>query len=324
MRLLVIKLSSIGDLFHALPAVHNLKVGLQADVDWVVQSEYAELARCFRDVKRVIAFHRRAFLKNLRPFLRELRRERYDMIVDFQGLMKSALVARLARGDKRIGPSFHREGSRLAYDAVAGSRNKDRHAVEENLDIVDYLGLARVPLDFAVTFPPFGLSGERPRIGIAPCSRWASKNWPVERFAALADRILDTGTGTIYLLGGPADADACEAVRAGSGAPDRVVILAGKTNLTNMGGVLNELDLLVANDTGPVHMAVAVGTPTVVVFGPTFADRTGPYGNAHAVVQARRPAPGQHPSRTDMSWIEAVSVDSVYDTVAATGVLGAR
>ena len=81
MKILVIKLSSLGDLFHTLPAVHNLKSGLEAEIDWVTQSEYVELVRCFSDVHRVIPFHRHAFFSNLSTFLRELRRERYDLIV---------------------------------------------------------------------------------------------------------------------------------------------------------------------------------------------------------------------------------------------------
>ncbi len=321
MKILVVKLSSLGDLFHALPAVHNLKVELQAGVDWVVQSEYAELVRCFRDVGRVIPFQRRAVLRSLRPFLGELRRERYDLVVDFQGLLKSALVARLARAGRRIGPSFHREGSRLFYTEVTGARNKARHAVEENLDIVDHLELTRIPVAFPVAFPAAGLQGARPFVGIAPRSRWPSKNWPAERFGELVRRLLERGPGTVFLLGGPGDVETCLAVAAVAGDTERVVNLAANTSLIEMGGVLGELDLLVANDTGPVHMSVALGTPTLVVFGPTFADRTGPYGEAHTVVQADRPAPGQRPSRTDTSWIRGVTVDMVWDGVVRSGVL---
>ncbi len=318
MKLLVVKLSSLGDLCHALPAVHNLKVELKADVDWVVQREYVDLVHCFSDVDRVIPFDRRGALKNLRPFLRELRQERYDLIVDLQGLLKSALVAAAARGGKRIGPSFHREGSRLLYSSVAGRRNKNRHAVEENFDVVDHLGLKRIPVEFPVEFPAARLTGERPFVGMAPLSRWPSKNWPADRFAEIAQRLLEQKKGTVFLLGSPGDVETCRSIARATGDSDRVKNLAGTTSLVEMGGVLSELDLLIANDTGPMHMSVAVGTPTVVVFGPTFADRTGPYGDKNVVVQASRPTPDQHPSRTDMSWIEAVSVDRVWEAVEET------
>ena len=153
----MIKLSSLGDLFHALPAVHGLKTGLDAVVDWVVDSRLAPVVECFPDVERVIAFPRHGIRRRARPFLDALRAERYDLVLDFQGLLKSALVARLARGRRRIGPSFHREGSRLFYPEVAGPRNKERHAVEENLDILRFLGLPigepRFPLAFPAAAP---------------------------------------------------------------------------------------------------------------------------------------------------------------------------
>ena len=139
-RVLVVKLSALGDLFHSLPAVHNLKVGLGAEIDWVTQKEYVDLVRCFTDVDRVIPFYRKAFFTNLKLFLEELRTRDYDYVIDLQGLLKSAIVARLARGKERIGPSFHREGSHLFYSAVAGEPARNRHAVEENLDIVRHLG----------------------------------------------------------------------------------------------------------------------------------------------------------------------------------------
>ena len=134
MKTLIVKLSSLGDLFHALPTAHNLKAELGGQLDWVVQREYVSLVQCFSVVDRAIPFDRHRFLGSLSDFLRELRCERYDYIIDLQGLLKSAMVARLARGKRRVGPSFHREGAALLYSDVAGPRNKARHAVDENLE----------------------------------------------------------------------------------------------------------------------------------------------------------------------------------------------
>ena len=131
MRILVIKLSSLGDVAHALPAVRALKERTGADIDWVVQPEYAPLLACCPDVARTIAFPRRNVARGFFPFLRELRREKYDVVVDLQGLLKSAVAARLARGRRRVGPAWAREGAHHFYDAqparAAGPR---RHAVE--------------------------------------------------------------------------------------------------------------------------------------------------------------------------------------------------
>jgi len=287
-RFLVVKLSSLGDLFHALPAVHLLRMHTGATIDWVCHDIYSDLVRCFDDVSGVISFPRASFPTKGGAFLRALRAERYEMAFDMQGLLKSALVARCARAGGRMGPSFSREGSRLFYDSVSGPMNKERHAVDENLDTVKAMGFAASEVVFPVTFPAF--AGELPagrRIGILPCSRRAEKNWPVERFRELA-RELRAGTGAaLVLLGGKADEAVCRSIAdaAGGGAQ----VWAGRTSIVELGGLLRDLDLLVTVDSGPMHIAAALGTPTVAIFGPTDPLRTGPYGRGHVVVRRAGP-----------------------------------
>ncbi len=287
MRILIVKLSSLGDLFHALPTVHNLKEGLGAQVDWVVTEAYVDLVRHFTDVDHVIPFPRRDTLSRLRPFLRELRRHRYDMVIDLQGLLKSAMVARLARTRRRIGPSFNREGSRRLYTEIAGPRNKDRHAVDENLDVIDHLGLARTPVRFPVVFPKRLYDEPRPRIALCPASRWPSKNWPADRFQAVARDLQERHQASIFLIGDRGDRPLCDTIAAGL--PGCVVNLAGRTSLAEMGGLLQGMDVLVSNDSGPSHIAAALGVPCVVVFGPTNPDRTGPYGPQHRIAKTNLP-----------------------------------
>lgn len=282
-RILIVKMSSLGDLFHALPAVHMIRQHTGASIDWVVHDLYADLVRCFPDVDRVIAFPRRNFLANRRAFSEALRAESYDLALDMQGLLKSALVARFARAARRVGPSFSREGARLFYDEVAGPRNKNRHAVEENLDTVRRLGIPVGEVVFPVHFPDRPLDLASPRVGLLPCSRRLEKNWPPERFVELARALRAQAGASLVLLGSPADAPVCAAIAqaVGEGATD----LCGTTTMIELGGVLRELDLLVTVDSGPMHMAAAVGTPTVAVFGPTDPIKTGPYGERHHVVK---------------------------------------
>ena len=287
MKILVVKLSSLGDLFHALPAVHTLKVRLEAEIHWVAQHEYVELVRCFTDVGRVIPFHRKHFFRHLTSFLGDLRQETYDYVIDFQGLLKSAVVTRLARGRKKIGPSFCREGTGCFYSAVAGKRNKDRHAVEECLDVVGFLGLQPMEPEFPVKFPQMKVEERRPRVAVVPASRWESKNWPVRRFAAVLKRLRQEREASIFLMGGSEDADCCQTImRELNG---EAVNMVGKISLPEAGGLLKEMDLLLANDSGPIHMAAAAGTPTLVVFGPTDAKRTGPYGRVHRIAVTALP-----------------------------------
>ena len=283
-RILVIKLSSLGDLFHALPAVHILKQELNAIVDWVTQTTYVDLVKCFSDVNRVIAYPRKDFLSKASAFVRELKREPYDLILDLQGLLKSAIVARLARGKRRIGPSFAREGSRLLYDAVAGPKNKNRHAVEEVLDVVRYLGREVRKPEFPVVFPKVQRSEPAPRVAFVPCSRWPTKNWPAERFVEVGRALQEKAGATIFLVGSPEDKPTCDMIEQHLGG--RPVNLCGKTTLVELGSLLQEMNLVVTVDSGPMHLAAAAGTPVLAVFGATDPKRTGPHGERHRVVVA--------------------------------------
>lgn len=321
MRILIIKLSSLGDLFHALPAVHNLKTETGATIDWVTNAAYADLVRCFDDVETVIPFPRHSLRRDGAAFLRTLRQVRYDRIIDLQGLLKSALVARAARGECRIGPSFHRESSRFFYNEVAGERDKHRHAVIENLDIIIHLGLHLVTPAFPVTLPESNLKVSAPHVVICPASRWETKNWPAERFAAVAGHLQQQHDAGITLLGAPADRPACQAIADALPAPCHN--LAGKTSIVEMGSILKTADLLISNDSGPVHMAAAVGTRTLVVFGPTNPGRTGPFGEGHRVLQAMntcQPCMNRRCRHPESSCIRNITTDEVI--AAAEGMLG--
>ncbi len=283
-RVLIVKLSSLGDLIHALPAVHCLKTGLPAVIDWVVNTEYADLVRCFNDVRRVIPFPRHA-LKQLPAFRRALQREEYDLVVDLQGLLKSALITRLARAARRIGPSFQREGARWFYHALAGPPDRRRHAVEQNLDVVRYLDLPQAAPVFPMRFTRPSLNAPEPRLALIPCSRWPSKNWPLSAFTQTAREVHSRTHATIYILGGQADAATCaKLARELSGF---AVNLAGRLTLPELGGYLQAMQLVISNDSGPMHIAAALDVPVLAVFGPTDPARTGPYGAIHQVFNGR-------------------------------------
>lgn len=290
MRILAVKLSALGDLFHPLPALHDLKRALGCEIDWVVQRQYVSLVECFTDIDRVIGFPRRRWARGAPAFLRALRQREYDVALDFQGLLKSGLVCRLARASRRVGPSFHREGSRVFYTDVAGTLNKARHAVEECRDFAEFFGAPPGPDRFPVAFPaPSGLDERRPRVAVAPASRWPSKNWPAERFAAVARGLAEACDPAFYLLGSPGERELCAGIAQAAGNRGEVHDMAGRLSLAEVGGLLERADLLIANDTGLMHMAAAVGTPVLALFGPTDPVRTGPYGPGHRVLTA--PAP---------------------------------
>ncbi len=284
MRLLIVKLSSLGDLFHALPTVHALKEGLTAEIDWAVQPEYAELVRCFTDVSRVVPIPRRDVRHALPGAMKALRAARYDAVVDLQGLFKSALVTRLARAPRRVGPSYSRECAALFYTQRVPRGDPGQHAVDQAMDVLASFRLPRPARPcFPLAFPAYALPDARPRIGLLPVSRWQTKNWPVGHYVALARQLADSWGARVYVLGSRDDAEVAETIC--KAAPTAIQNLCGRLTLPQLGGVLGQLDLLVANDSGPVHLAAALGTPCLVLFGPTFPARTGPYGPNHRVMQ---------------------------------------
>lgn len=291
MRILVIKLSSLGDALHALPSVAELKTQLGAEIHWAVQPAFAPLVRQFACVDAVIEVPRPSNCSAYCRALRELHRQSYDLVLDFQGLLKSAIVARAARAPRRIGPSFAREGSFLFYHALAGKRNKNRHAIEECLDCLRYLGLQvpevpRFPLNLPTVdleaLAPIPMKG--PRIAVAPASRWVSKNWPEAHFAEFAKRAVEQHDARLYWIGGGADAALTERILHTAGVPG--ANLCGRLSLAESLGALSQCEALLTNDSGPMHMAAALGIRCVALFGPTLPHRTGPYGAKHCILQS--------------------------------------
>lgn len=315
-RILVIKLSSLGDLAHALPALRALKERTGAAIDWVTQPEYAGLVAGCPDVERVIGFPRRRFLRNFLPFLRALRRERYDAVVDLQGLLKSALAARLARGRRRVGPAWAREGAHWFYHAQPGRGAGRRHAVDELMDVAGLIaaGDARAP-EPQVAFPEAEADGRPgPHVAFAPFSRWHTKDWPAEKFAELGRRLVAEMGCQIRILGGRDDEMRGEALarRIGAGARN----LCGQTSLPGLCSLLAGMDLLVTVDSGPMHWADALGVPLVAVFGATNPARTGPYRQRNHVVAkdglACRPCHSRTCARGDLACLDTLEVEPVF------------
>lgn len=320
-RILIVKLSSLGDILHALPTVAALKAAHGATIDWLVQPAYVPLVSRFNPVDRVMTFPRREFARHAFRFWAELRRERYDLVVDLQGLLKSAWPARLARrnsGAPCVGPSFHREGTRMFYTSVAGPRNKNRHAVEENLDVIRWLGWVESPVQFPMQFPRMELQEPPPRVVIVPASRWATKNWPADYFSDLIRRLLVLEC-SVVLAGGKEEAGACGDIERSVGPGPGLLNMAGKTTLIELGSLLQAANLVVTVDSGPMHLAAALGTPVLALFGPTDPTRTGPYGRNARVLWADglpcRPCFSDRCERHDFACLRQIYPSRVLDEV---------
>ena len=319
-RILVVKLSALGDLFHAVPVVHRLKQELGGVIDWVTQPEYAGLAACHRDVDRVLAFPRKGSVADLVRFRKALRTRRYDLAVDLQGLTKSGMVLGMARAGRKLAPSRPRELAGWFATETPAFRAETPHAMDRLFDTLRHLDIDPEPVVYPLDFPEIEpLPGTGPRLAIAPRSRWPGKDWPAEKFVELVETLREERKVDVFILGGPGDRELGESMAARMGTD--TWNLCGGHSLTELGAVLKQIDCLVCNDSGPMHYAAAVGTPLVALFGPTDPAQTGPWGRGHLVLRPPEP-PGGYPDHRsykhmDHGLIAGISVADVADAVRA-------
>lgn len=259
-RLLVIRLSAFGDVIHTIPAVVALREF--CDIDWVVRDAYRELVEIVAGVRAI------------RPSLMEIRRH-HDRVVDFQGLIKSAALARLSGARERYGYAreFIREKPAAWFINHPVRIDPAKHVVEWNLQLASAVepGVRMHQVDFTpfAAAEPRGFAG---RIVLIPGAGKPQKQWPVEHFRDLAKRI---GSKAVTIWG-PGERPLAEAIGAE---------IAPPTNFRQMARVLRDASLVIGSDTGPLHLAAALGTRVVGLYGPTNPARNGPYGQLSNCVE---------------------------------------
>ncbi|MDD3885603.1 MAG: glycosyltransferase family 9 protein [Victivallaceae bacterium] len=298
-RILVIKPSSMGDIIHVFPALELLHRAFpKAELDFVIHPAFAELLKYSPfPVSRKIMFERRklarlrSFLPELLKLVRKLRFYRYDLIIDFQGLLRSGFIAGVAKGGETVGFANPREGSaRFFYRTRIPAIG--RHAVEKNFNLVRSLlhsqeNLTATPMpanDKALSKLEmrFGKLPEK-YIVLAPGARWSSKIFPPELFSEIISLVhAEAPEYVFFTIGGSGDREREETL-AGDLAPDvKLVRTSGRTSLSDMIELIRHSKLLISNDTGPVHSAAALGREIFAFYGPTDPAKTGPYStNAH-------------------------------------------
>jgi len=310
-RVLVVKLSSIGDVIHALPTVAALRRGFpESFLAWMVEEEAAGIVTGNPHVDETIVLPRRRWRKELGErsrrrkvlqemwqFLKTLRAREFDLVVDLQGLFKSAIPVLLSGAPYRVGFSRGRELSPLFLTDRIEVDNGAMHSVDRYLEIPRYLGVPAGGKDFtiAITEKEEGavtrlLAGNGSfsggiRVVLNAPARWESKRWPPENFARLGDRLARELKVQVILTGGTTDRPLVEGIA--SRMATRPLMLAGKTSLKELGALLKRVALVISCDSGPLHLAAAMGTPTLALFGPTDPMRTGPYGEGHRILQAK-------------------------------------
>ena len=299
-RVLVIKLRAIGDVVMATPVLENLRSAFPfAEIDFLAEKFCAPIIKGHPAINEVIELDRK-YLRTL-PFgkrlaaslalLRDLRRRRYDLVFDLFGNPRTAIMTLVTGASKRVG--FRFRGRRHAYNLVVEPRGNLVHEVEFNLDALRALDIPIIsrklfmPLDhdsetLAEKFWIENNLADRSVIGLNASGGWYTKRWPLDHFAALGDEISEKLDAIVALIWGPGELDDARGIAARM---RHSALLIPQSDLILLSSLLRRLAVLVSNDSGPLHIAAAVGTPVVGIYGPTRSDLQGPWGEGHQIVR---------------------------------------
>lgn len=334
-RLLIVKTSSIGDVIHALPAAQAIANARPTmTLGWVVRERCADILRGNPWISHLHIVPNKPSLRDLFVLSRALHAMDYQAAMDMQGLFLSGLITRLSGAPVRIGWDRNRECNRifLTHAVVPGRASDQRgdlHEVDALYGFANALGVDSSRGDFP-TQNYLAAEGAdqanawlrtlpRPRIALNVGASRAYKRWPTANWASLAERLVDRGLSVVF-IGDSKDSDTVAEVRRAMRDPTAALDLSGQTQLRQLTSVLAACDLVVSGDSGPMHLAAAVGTPVVALFGATNPARHGPYGRQHQVAQAVVPTVRGSHRPTDeegAAAMQAVTVDSVLELVDA-------
>ena len=325
MKALIVRIGAMGDVLHALPAVAALKrAHPDWRVDWAVEPRWGEMLVDGAVVDGVVAVRTRDW--NRRPLSlatardvwglrRRLRGERYDVCVDLQGTMRSAVVGWMAGARRFVGPAEPREGPAMhLYGETV--QTGAVHVVDQAFEIVERVtgelagGSAErwmIPVDAAAERWAEELAGGRRIVVIAPTTGWRSKEWPVARFGELAV-LLRTDGWTVLVNAGPEGAETAEAMVEASGGGAKIVLCS----IAELASLLRRASLFIGGDTGPMHLADGLGVPVVALFGPTDPARNGPRGKRVRVLRNPSSVTDHGRYRETEGGLKRITVEEVY------------
>jgi heptosyltransferase-1 len=306
-RIAIVKPSALGDIVHAMPVLTALRERFPTShIAWIVNRGFEPLLIGHPHLNGTIPFDRAAFrsigsaLRFSWSFMNRLRRDRFDLVVDLQGLLRTGLICAATGSPWRIGFANAREGAPRFYTHRIDIPDADRiHAVDRYWRIAESLGCrgekrfvipvreseSQVVRSELAAFP-------RPWIAVAPGAKWVTKRWPTASFAELLSRAQREFGGTVLLVGAMEDGPLAAAIAGRlTGA---VRDLTGATTLPRLAALLAAADAMVANDTGPLHLAAALGTPCVAPYTCTKVELHGPYGHLKTGIATGVPCAGSY------------------------------
>jgi lipopolysaccharide heptosyltransferase I len=298
LKILILKPSSLGDVVQALPVLRLLKQHYrESEIYWWIETRNAALLEGDPDLAGIFHFDRERWATpwhwgDIWKSIRELRRHKFDLVIDLQALARSGAVGWLANGKFFVGLLDKRELAHGYYDLSVPRPSPQTHAVDWYLEVLRALGVS-VHENFewlprresvAHEIETLWQFNGHSTIALLPGARWENKRWPVPHFQRLITALHKRAAHLRFvILGGAADSALADAIV--SIAPEAATNLAGRTSLPQTIEVLRQCSVVVTNDTGPMHVAAALRKPVVGIFGPTKPARTGPYGQINRVLQ---------------------------------------
>lgn len=334
MNILIVKLSAIGDVIHALPVSYALRQKYpKAHITWVVEPTAYEIVQHNPCVDEVIVFHKKAFKtvkgfkQNFKPLYRQLHQRKYDISIDLQGLFKSMAVVLTANAKKKIGYADMREGSNLISRAVKGA-HCNGHIVDRYLDTVKILGCdtdnIAFPLENTADETCYvnsllnnnGIGETTKFIIFAVGTNWVNKCWPTKKFGQLSDLLAKYNFKTVLTGFGKNDEQkAAEIIRQSSAG--NIVNLVGKTTLMQTAALIRKATAIVGGDTGNLHLAAALNIPAVMLMGPTDPNRNGPYRQMNNVILAGHDCDGcwKRTCRKNIDCLSVIMPEQVLEKI---------
>lgn len=335
-RILIIKPSSLGDIVHTLPILNLLRRQWpESHISWLIGTAFAGLIEGHPQLNEVIPFDRRLFargwysptaLGGLIEFHRELRRRQFDLVLDLQGLFRSGWLTYLTKAAVRVGFANARELAHVFYTDRVPVDSMDQHAVDRYLGMAEALGCGKAPVEFNFVIRDQDRAhvdslteGLGRHALLLPGTNWLTKRWPAEHFVKVIKPLQDRFNLGCVLAGSTDAAGIAEQIMASQPPGARMVNAVGRTSLTQLVALIDRASLVIANDSGPMHIAAALNKPLITLFGPTNPIRTGPYGRPETVLRvdiACSPCYSRRCSHTScMKWI---SPEAVMDQAKAS------
>ncbi len=339
-KVLVLRLSAVGDVIRTLPAVKAIKAyDPSVSITWIVEEPSKTLLESQPEIDEVLLFPRQRWsegiasiqgwwrtMKEVWAFVQNLRSKRFDLVLDFHGILKSGLLSFLSGSSQRIG--FDRRSSKEGNFLFSNIRIKlpkrKISRIERNFNLLKGMGLEIQPQGFPLFIPPQDqkyiksffdsvIPLRSPLIAIHPgtSSKTSYKRWFPERYARLADRLIRELKATILFTWGPGESDWVKGIQRNM---EESSILGPQTHsLTQLGEVYRNCDLYIGGDTGPMHIASLMGIPVVVIYGPTDPVVNEPFGFHQKVVKKVGCNPCRDRSCNGLKCLEAITVEDVFN-----------